>query len=237
MMETKYINILLVEDDISLIDGLEYSLTKAGFNLHIAQTVLEALDSLSKNKFDLLILDITLPDGTGYDICKNVRRNSTVPIIFLTALDEEINIVKGLDIGGDDYITKPFKLNELISRIQALIRRSNIFQAKQTTLESNNVLVNLLENRAFKDGQEIEVTSVEYRLLCYLMENENRILTRQQILNYLWDNNGDYIDDNTLSVYIRRLRMKVEKNPSNPKILLTVRRMGYKWKNESNGVT
>lgn len=235
-METKSINILIVEDDISLIDGLEYSLTKAGFNLHIAQTVLEALDSLSKNKFDLLILDITLPDGTGYDICKSVRRNSTVPIIFLTALDEEINIVKGLDIGGDDYITKPFKLNELISRIQALIRRSNIFQAKPTTIESNNILVDLLENRVFKDGQEIEVTSVEYRLLCYFMENKNRILTRQQILNYLWDNNGDYIDDNTLSVYIRRLRMKVEKNPSNPKILLTVRRMGYKWKNESNGV-
>ncbi|KAJ52408.1 DNA-binding response OmpR family regulator [Clostridium tetanomorphum] len=236
MRETKCISILLVEDDISLIDGLEYSLTKARFNLHIVRTVAEALDSLSKSKFDLLILDITLPDGTGYDICKNVRRNSTVPIIFLTALDEEINVVKGLDIGGDDYITKPFKLNELISRIKALIRRSNAFQAKPTILESNNILVNLLENSAFKDGQEIEITSVEYRLLCYLMENENRILTRQQILDYLWDNNGDYIDDNTLSVYIRRLRMKIEKNPSNPKILLTVRRMGYKWKNENNEV-
>ncbi|NJA48551.1 response regulator transcription factor, partial [Clostridioides difficile] len=171
----------------------------------------------------------SLPDGDGFDICKRVREASNVPIIFLTASDEEVNVVMGLDMGGDDYITKPFKLNELISRIKALLRRYNFTSENVTELKSNNITVKLLENRVFKNEIELELTTAEYKLLCLLMKNKNIVLTRKNILDKLWDGNGSFVDDNTLSVYVRRLRNKIEDNPENPKILLTVRRMGYKW--------
>ncbi|MDU9053197.1 MAG: response regulator transcription factor, partial [Clostridioides difficile] len=164
-----------------------------------------------------------------FDICKRVREASNVPIIFLTASDEEVNVVMGLDMGGDDYITKPFKLNELISRIKALLRRYNFTSENVTELKSNNITVKLLENRVFKNEIELELTTAEYKLLCLLMKNKNIVLTRKNILDKLWDGNGSFVDDNTLSVYVRRLRNKIEDNPENPKILLTVRRMGYKW--------
>lgn len=221
--------ILLVEDDLSLIDGLEFSLQKNGFQVDIARTVMDALSMIREQKYDLLILDLTLPDGSGFEICKTVRQLSTVPIIFLTASDEEVNIVMGLDMGGDDYITKPFKLNELISRINALLRRAKLADTIQTELRSNGVTVSLPENRVFKEANEIILTASEYRLLCLLMENPNRVLTRDVILNKLWDNNGSFIDDNTLSVYVSRLRSKIEDNPDNPMFLLTIRRLGYKW--------
>lgn len=153
----------------------------------------------------------------------------TQSIIFLTASDEEVNVVMGLDMGGDDYITKPFKLNELISRIKALLRRYNFTSENVTELKSNNITVKLLENRVFKNEIELELTTAEYKLLCLLMKNKNIVLTRKNILDKLWDGNGSFVDDNTLSVYVRRLRNKIEDNPENPKILLTVRRMGYKW--------
>ncbi|MHC1773331.1 MAG: response regulator transcription factor [Flexilinea sp.] len=222
-------SILLVEDDLSLIDGLEFSLQKNGFQVDIARTVMDALSMIREQKYDLLILDLTLPDGSGFEICKTVRQLSTVPIIFLTASDEEVNIVMGLDMGGDDYITKPFKLNELISRINALLRRAKLADTIQTELRSNGVTVSLPENRVFKEANEIILTASEYRLLCLLMENPNRVLTRDVILNKLWDNNGSFIDDNTLSVYVSRLRSKIEDNPDNPMFLLTIRRLGYKW--------
>ncbi len=174
-------------------------------------------------------MDVSLPDGDGFDICKRVREASNVPIIFLTASDEEVNVVMGLDMGGDDYITKPFKLNELISRIKALLRRYNFTSENVTELKSNNITVKLLENRVFKNEIELELTTAEYKLLCLLMKNKNIVLTRKNILDKLWDGNGSFVDDNTLSVYVRRLRNKIEDNPENPKILLTVRRMGYKW--------
>lgn len=174
-------------------------------------------------------MDVSLPDGYGFDICKRVREASNVPIIFLTASDEEVNVVMGLDMGGDDYITKPFKLNELISRIKALLRRYNFTSENVTELKSNNITVKLLENRVFKNEIELELTTAEYKLLCLLMKNKNIVLTRKNILDKLWDGNGSFVDDNTLSVYVRRLRNKIEDNPENPKILLTVRRMGYKW--------
>ncbi|MDU4881442.1 MAG: response regulator transcription factor, partial [Clostridioides difficile] len=129
----------------------------------------------------------------------------------------------------DDYITKPFKLNELISRIKALLRRYNFTSENVTELKSNNITVKLLENRVFKNEIELELTTAEYKLLCLLMKNKNIVLTRKNILDKLWDGNGSFVDDNTLSVYVRRLRNKIEDNPENPKILLTVRRMGYKW--------
>ncbi|HBF6022922.1 TPA: response regulator transcription factor [Clostridioides difficile] len=222
-------SILLVEDDLSLIYGLEYSIQKNGFSVDVARTVEEALQIYKEKNYDLLLLDVSLPDGDGFDICKRVREASNVPIIFLTASDEEVNVVMGLDMGGDDYITKPFKLNELISRIKALLRRYNFTSENVTELKSNNITVKLLENRVFKNEIELELTTAEYKLLCLLMKNKNIVLTRKNIFDKLWDGNGSFVDDNTLSVYVRRLRNKIEDNPENPKILLTVRRMGYKW--------
>ncbi|HBF7621972.1 TPA: response regulator transcription factor [Clostridioides difficile] len=222
-------SILLVEDDLSLIYGLEYSIQKNGFSVDVARTVEEALQIYKEKNYDLLLLDVSLPDGDGFDICKRVREASNVPIIFLTASDEEVNVVMGLDMGGDDYITKPFKLNELISRIKALLRRYNFTSENVTELKSNNITVKLLENRVFKNEIELELTTAEYKLLCLLMKNKNIVLTRKNILDKLWDGNGSFVDDNTLSVYVRRLRNKIEDNPANPKNLLTVRRMGYKW--------
>lgn len=222
-------HVLLVEDDLSIIDGLEFSLQKNGFNVDIARTVKEAFLALNDKTYDLLIIDLALPDGSGFDICKKVRRSSHVPIIFLTASDEEVNIVMGLDMGGDDYITKPFKLNELISRINALLRRAKLSNGTQHEIASNGITVKLLENRVWKDNREIELTASEYRLLCLLMQHPNSILAREMILDRLWDNNGSFIDDNTLSVYVRRLREKIEDDPENPAFLLTARGLGYRW--------
>jgi len=222
-------NILLVEDDLSLIDGLEFSLHKNGFQVNFARTVQEALLKLSEQKYDLLLLDLKLPDGSGFEICKKVRQSSSVPIIFLTASDEEVNIVMGLDMGGDDYITKPFKLNELISRIHALLRRVGLSEPSHLELKSNGITAILKESRVLKNGLELELTVQEYRLLCFLMQNPNMVLTRAGILNRLWDGSGSFVDDNTLSVYVRRLRSKVEDDPENPLYLLTVRGVGYKW--------
>jgi DNA-binding response OmpR family regulator len=223
--------VLLVEDDLSLIEGLEFSLGKNGFGADVARTVQEAYIKLSSRDkaYKLLILDVSLPDGSGFEICKKVRLTSEVPIIFLTASDEEINIVMGLDIGGDDYITKPFKLNELISRMNALLRRSHLVEMVQNVLASNGIAVKLNENRVTRDGLDVELTVAEYRLLCFLMQNPNIILAREVIMDRLWDGAGSFVDDNTLSVYIRRLRSKIEDDPENPVFLITARGVGYKW--------
>lgn len=220
--------ILLVEDDLSLIDGLEFSLRKNNFEAVIARTIQDAFAQLCKQSFDLLLLDLTLPDGNGFEICKRVRLQSNVPVIFLTASDEEVNIVMGLDMGGDDYITKPFKLNELISRINALLRRAGM-SVPSSWLKSNGLMVKPDESRVWKDGRPIELTVAEYRLLCLLMQNPNTILTRAVLLDRLWDGSGNFVDDNTLSVYVRRLRSKIENDPEDPLYLLTVRGVGYKW--------
>lgn len=180
-------------------------------------------------KYDLLILDVSLPDGTGFEFCKKVRQVSKVPIIFLTAADEEVDIIMGLDIGGDDYITKPFKLGVLVSRVNALLRRAKDFSSTDTWLESNGMKVLLLQGQAFKNGELLDLTAAEYKLLCLFMRNPNMVLTKAQILDKLWDCDGNYIDSSTLTVYMRRLRMKIEDNPSEPQMLLTVRGMGYKW--------
>ena len=222
-------NLLLVEDNLSLIDGLDFFLKKNGFHVDIARTVQEANTLIINNYHDLLILDLTLPDGSGYEICKRVRQSSSVPIIFLTASDEEVSIVKGLDMGADDYITKPFKLNELLARINALLRRAKLSDGAQTEISSNGITVRLVENRVFKENSELELTTAEYRLLCYFMLNPNAVLTREKILDRLWDSDSNFVDDNTLSVYVRRLRSKIEDNPENPLFLLTIRGLGYKW--------
>lgn len=221
--------ILLVEDDLSLIDGLEYALEKSGFKADVGKTIQEATLLFINNVYDLILLDLSLPDGTGFEMCKRIRQTSSVPVIFLTASNKEVHVVKALDIGGDDYITKPFRLNELISRINALLRRTRLTVPEPAELQSNGIAVKLLENRVLKDGREVELTTVEYRLLCLLMKKPNTVLTREALLDQLWDNNGSFIDDNTLSVYIRRLRSKLEDQPENPLFLQTVRRVGYKW--------
>ena len=221
--------ILYVEDDPGLIDGLQYTLEAGGYEVDNAGTVREALALFRENAYDLLLLDVTLPDGTGFDICREVRRGSTVPIIFLTASDQEISIVKGLDMGGDDYITKPFRLNELLSRIKALLRRSGQFSRAESVLEANGIRVDTAERLVWKHGEQIELPLAEYRLLCLFMKNPNHLLTRELILDRMWEGNGNYVDDNALSVYIRRLRNKIEDTPNTPRYLLTERGVGYKW--------
>ena len=222
-------NILLLEDDLSLINGLSFALKKQGFELAVVRTLKEANELWGEGKYDLLVLDVSLPDGTGYEFCKKVRQVSKVPIIFLTASDEEMNIIMGLDIGGDDYITKPFKLGVLVSRINALLRRAKGFNSTDTELQSNGIKVHMLQGQVFKNEKLIDLTAAEYKLLCLFMKNPNVVLTKEQILDKLWDCEGNYIDNSTLTVYMRRLRMKIEDNPSEPQMLLTVRRMGYKW--------
>ena len=221
--------LFLLEDDLSLINGLSFAFKKQGFELDIARTLGEADALWTDGKYDLLVLDVSLPDGSGFEFCKKVRMVSKVPIIFLTASDEEINIIMGLDIGGDDYITKPFKLGVLVSRINALLRRTEGFSPVDTELRSNGIRVLLLQGQAFKNGELLDLTAAEYKLLCLFMQNPGVVLTKEQILDKLWDCEGNYIDSSTLTVYMRRLRMKVEDNPSEPQMLLTVRRMGYKW--------
>lgn len=228
--------ILLLEDDISLVDGLQYSLKKNGFEIELVRTVQEAMDFLQRNDtYDLLLLDVTLPDGTGFEVCEAIRKlGNNTPIIFLTASDEEVNIIRGLDCGGDDYITKPFKLGELCSRIRALLRRAGVVKQKTANvIECGDISIHLLESRVLLGGRAIELTAAEYRLICLLVRNANQIVTRDLILNELWDESGSFVDDNTLSVYIRRLRKKVENDPSHPAHLITVRGFGYQWKEVS----
>lgn len=234
--------LLLLEDDNSLIDGLQYSLEKNGFQLKVARTLEEGRHLLfGENdgesgiwEYDLLLLDVSLPDGTGFSLCEEVRRRgSSIPIIFLTAADEETSIIRGLDGGGDDYITKPFRLGELCSRIRAQLRRSAGAVCEKDELRSGSVRVDLTAGRAYLDSRVLELTAAEYRLLCLLMTNEGRTLPRGRILDVLWDGNGNFVDDNTLSVYIRRLREKIERDPSRPQMLLTVRGIGYRWEGKA----
>lgn len=221
--------ILLLEDDLSLINGLSFAFKKQGYELDIARTIQEADTLWAEGKYDLLVLDVSLPDGSGFDICRRVRQSSKVPIIFLTASDEEVNIIMGLDMGGDDYITKPFKLGVLMSRINALLRRTKAFSPANTELFSNGIRVLLLQGQAYKNDTLLDLTAAEYKLLCLFMQNPNVVLPKEQILDKLWDCEGNFVDSNTLTVYIRRLRMKIEDSPGEPQMLLTIRRMGYKW--------
>ena len=221
--------ILLVEDDLSLINGLSFAVKKQGYMLDVAHTKDEADRLWENGAYDLVILDVSLPDGSGFDICKRIRQASKVPIMFLTAMDEETDIIMGLDIGGDDYITKPFKLAVFMSRINALLRRSDNFNQADTELNSNGIRVQLLKGEVYKNNVQVELTAREYKLLCLFMENPDEVLSPEQILNRLWDCDENYIDNDSLTVYIRRLRTKIEDDPGKPKRIVTVRRMGYKW--------
>ncbi len=221
--------LLLVEDDLSLIGGLSFAVRKEGYEVDVARTTQEADTLWSDGKYDLVILDVSLPDGSGFDLCKKMRLTSKVPIMFLTAADEETDMIMGLDIGGDDYITKPFKLAVFLSRVNALLRRSGNFSQETAELDSNGIRVERIKGEVYKEGRLIDLTASEYKLLCLFMENPDRVLSPEQLLNRLWDCNENYVDNNSLTVYIRRLRTKIEDDPGKPERIITVRRMGYKW--------
>lgn len=221
--------LFLLEDDLSLINGLSFAVKRQGYDIEVARTTVEAKALWKDGKYDLAILDVSLPDGSGFDFCSKIRQTSKVPIVFLTAADEETDIIMGLDIGGDDYITKPFKLAVFLSRINALLRRSENFSTSVTELNANGIHVQLVKNEVYKNGKLLDLTASEYKLLCFFMQNPNRILSSEQILGRLWDCEENYIDNNSLTVYVRRLRTKIEDNPGNPKSIVTVRGLGYKW--------
>ncbi len=230
----KKYKILMAEDDLSLINGLTFAMKKQGYEVDVARTSLETDALWGNGDYDLVILDVSLPDGSGFDICRNIRKTSKIPIMFLTAADEETDIIMGLDIGADDYITKPFKLAVFLSRINALLRRSTDFSQTDTQLSSNGITVFPLKGEGYKNGQALELTSGEYKLLCLFMENPNTVLSAEQILSRLWDCDENFIDNKTLAVYIRRLRMKIEDDPGRPTKIVTMRGMGYKWNTEGS---
>ncbi|MEH7275097.1 response regulator transcription factor, partial [Neobacillus vireti] len=186
------------------------------------------VDNLESVK--LCLFDLSLPDGSGYELSELVKKQSDKPVIFLTALDDEVNVVMGLDMGADDYITKPFRLRELLSRIKSVLRR---YHKQQTTQPKNvidieNIRINVLEGKVYKNGEEVLLTSLEYRLFLIFANHIGQVLTRTQLLDRIWDVAGDFVNDNTLTVYIKRLREKLEDEPQNPKIIKTIRGMGYK---------
>lgn len=223
-------NILMVEDDSTIAFAVKYAVEQESFNLDIASDLNQAREIVSTKVYDLILLDVMLPDGNGYEFLKDLRKHDEdTPVIFLSACDEEVNIVMGLDIGADDYITKPFMVRELISRINAILRRKGKIQDNKKIIKFKNISIHTLEARVFKNDEEIILTSAEYKLLLILIQNKNVVLTRAQILEKLWDVTYDFVNDNTLSVYIKRLREKIEEDSSKPEYILTVRGVGYKW--------
>lgn len=223
-------NILLVEDDVTLAMGIEYSLKNEGFNVKTVGKIKDAKEKISNSHIDIILLDVNLPDGNGYELCKEVRLDSEVPIIFLTACDEEVNIVMGLDLGADDYIAKPVRVRELVARINAVARRKGLLSKDK---EDNKIIVKdikvlPLKYEVYKGEEKLQLTSVEYKLLLLLIENSGNVLTRKTLLEKLWDIEGDFIEESTLTVYIKRLREKLKEDKINPYIE-TVRGIGYKW--------
>lgn len=222
--------ILLVEDDMTLAMGIEYSLKNEGFEVVHANNLAKARQDFAEQNIDMILLDVALPDGSGYDLCKEIRIETDTPIIFLTACDEEVNIVLGLDIGADDYLTKPVRVRELIARINAVARRKD----KKTEENNSNKIIYRdltifpLKYEVFKRNEKIALTSVEYKLLLLLFENKGNVLTRIQLLQKLWDVEGDFIEEKTLTVYIKRLREKLGEDKNKPYIE-TVRGIGYRW--------
>ena len=219
-------NIFLLEDDGAIGTALSYSLENEGYSVTLAKSVEEARHIIADSIFSLYILDLTLPDGSGYDICKEIKVQGDYPVIFLTAYDDEVNVVMGFDLGADDYISKPFRLKELLARIKSVLRRYSK-ESADGVINIHNVKINTNEARVFKNGEEIILTAMEYRLLLTLLNNRGIVLTRSKLLEDLWDIEGDFVNDNTLTVYIKRLRNKIEDNPSEPEIIKTVRSMGY----------
>jgi two-component system response regulator VicR len=222
--------ILLVEDDKTIASGLEYSLQQDHFSTVLCHDVATAKKVLAEelDQFTLCLFDLALPDGSGYELCKIVKERSDIPVIFLSAMDEEVNVVMGLDMGADDYITKPFRIRELLSRIKSVLRRYDKQTQTKTMIEIDNIRINTLEGKVYKHGDEVSLTALEYRLLLIFSNHIGQVLSRSQLLEQIWDVAGDFVNDNTLTVYIKRLREKLEDHPQNPTIIKTVRGLGYK---------
>ena len=220
--------ILFVEDDDALGYALEFSLTDEGYNIIRACTINEAKDYFNKEEFDLILLDVNLPDGNGYDFCKYIRVKSSIPIIFLTALDDEVNIVMGLEIGANDYLAKPFGVRELLARIKVQLRSKKTEELKNI-LMSKDISVNLSTTNVYKKEELLNLTALEYKLLILFMKNPFYSLKRDDILGNITSAEDIFFDENTLSVYIKRLREKIEDDPKNPTYIITKRGLGYKW--------
>ena len=217
--------IFLVEDDKIIAKNLALLLRSEGFAVTHAPTQGEAVDMLSGNRFDLALVDISLPDGNGFAVCTEIKQTQNIPVIFLTAAGDEASVVTGLNMGGDDYITKPFRPRELIARIRAALRK---YEHSSSVFEISGLHVDTTSGVVKKNGREIFLSALEYRLLLVFINNPKNIITRDQLLNELWDAAGEFVTDNTLTVYIKRLREKIEDDPSAPRIILTVRGTGYR---------
>ena len=218
--------ILLVEDNEIIVKGLKYLLEQEKFDIKIAKNIVEAKTIIKKQKFDLYLLDITLPDGDGYEICQYVKKQKDVPVIFLTAKDEELNVVQCLDMGADDYIIKPFRNRELISRIKSVLRRYYHDEINENQIKCRDVIIDSNKAVVYKAGKEIVFTSLEYKILYMFISNKNILVTREQILDKIWDVAGNFVNDNTLTVYIKRIRNKLDDKEG--KFIQTVRGIGYK---------
>lgn len=219
-------DIFLLEDDEAIGIGLTYSLGNGGYNVTLAKSVKEAEKIIDEKEFSLYILDLTLPDGSGYDVCKRIKAKGDLPVIFLTAYDDEVNVIMGFELGADDYISKPFRVKELMLRIKSVMRRySN--ETSDGIIKINNLKINTNEAKVYKNNEEIILTAMEYRLLLILLSNRGKVLSRTALLENIWDVAGDFVEDNTLTVYIKRLRDKIEEDPAKPEFIKTVRGLGY----------
>ncbi|MBS6182398.1 MAG: response regulator transcription factor [Erysipelotrichaceae bacterium] len=218
--------LLFVEDDQAIAMGLVYTLKKEGYEVVWCDRKHSALQQLDQQIFDLLLLDVGLPDGSGYDICTYAKSRQDVPVLFLTALDDEGNVVMGLDMGGDDYITKPFRINELLSRMRSVQRRYH--RQEEDIVQIQYLSIYPKQGKVYKEQEEVLLTALEYRLLMVFVNHPQQVLSRSQLLEGIWDVAGDFVNDNTLTVYIKRLRERLERDPQNPTIIVTVRGMGYR---------
>ena len=223
--------ILFVEDDQAIALGLVYSLEKEGYEVIHCVSQKAALGLLEAQVFDLLLLDVSLPDGDGYTICKQAKHLHDVPVIFLTALDDEVNVVMGLDLGGDDYVTKPFRIKELLSRIKSVLRRYQ--KDALDIVQIQHLEIHIREGKVYREGSEVFLTALEYRLLMVFVNHQGQVLSRSQLLEGIWDVAGDFVNDNTLSVYIKRLREKLEKDAAEPEIIKTIRGREYRMEKGS----
>lgn len=217
--------ILLVEDDKNIIRNLTEFLQQEGFRVIAANSQREAVKAIDEQEFDLALLDVSLPDGTGYAVCSAVKDKKDVPVIFVTASGDEYSVVAGLEMGADDYISKPFRPRELLARIKSVLRR---YGKGQAVNELGNISVDTLKAVVMKNGTEIFLSALEYKLLLVFLNHRGLVISRTKLLEEIWDVAGDFVNDNTLTVYIKRLREKIEDNPQNPEIIKTVRGIGYK---------
>lgn len=220
--------VLLVEDDKTIVMGLEYTLRQEGYDVIVCYSATQAAKAVDEPRFDIAILDLSLPDGSGYDICRRIKARSDIPVVFLTACDDEVNVVMGLDMGADDYITKPFRIRELLSRLRTVLRRAEKTEDTKDELRLGDIVINTRQARVWKNGTELLLTALEYRLLLTLAVHPGQVLSRMQLLEGIWDIAGDFVNDNTLTVYVKRLREKIEDDPQNPMLIHTIRGLGYK---------